>query len=131
VPVTTEFTTGNYIAATERGLKSRTVQVPSIRLDDYWRDAGKPQVGFVKVDVEGAEWSVLDGARDLLMNCRPRLLLELVDEWLRRFNKTRQDCLTVLEECGYRRARTVAQKEEWHTLSTFRFTSEGNYIFEA
>lgn len=47
-----------------------TVEV--VRLDDV--DLGA--VGFVKIDVEGREKEVLDGATGLLEQSRPRLLLE-------------------------------------------------------
>jgi FkbM family methyltransferase len=53
-----------------------TLSVPSRTLDGVWREAGQPDVSFVKVDVEGAELQVLSGARDLLATCSPSLLLE-------------------------------------------------------
>jgi len=128
--ITTEFTTGNYIASSERGFRSRTVSVPSVRLDDYWRGAGRPQVGFMKVDVEGAEWLVLDGARDFLRESRPTLLLELWDEWLQRFGKNRGDCIGLLQRCGYHRGRPVGAIEQWQSLDSFAFTAATNYVFE-
>jgi FkbM family methyltransferase len=52
-------------------------QVPQVRLDTLWHDAGEPAVGFVKVDVEGAELEVLAGAGELLERCRPALVVEV------------------------------------------------------
>lgn len=130
VPITTEFTTGNYIASHERGIRSRTVLVPSIRLDDYWRQIGRPKVGVMKVDVEGAEWLVLDSARELLRSSRPTLLLELYDQWLQRFGKNRRDCVAILIECGYRQGRGVGVDESWQPLDAFEFTRATNYLFE-
>ncbi|HTZ05148.1 MAG TPA: FkbM family methyltransferase [Gaiellaceae bacterium] len=54
-----------------------TRTVPQLRLDTLWRDAGEPGVGFVKIDVEGAELEVLAGAGDLLARCRPALVVEV------------------------------------------------------
>lgn len=71
------------------------VRVPSLRLDDVWRDAGAPRVTFVKVDTEGAEAAVLEGAEELLARERPPLLVEArdagVEAWLagRRYRATR------------------------------------------
>jgi FkbM family methyltransferase len=45
-------------------------------LDAVWRDAGSPDVSFLKIDTEGAELDVLHGGRDLLETCRMPILLE-------------------------------------------------------
>ncbi len=50
-----------------------TVEVQSKRLDEYSFD----DVGFIKIDVEGHELAVLEGAQDTLARCRPNLLIEI------------------------------------------------------
>lgn len=50
--------------------------VETRRIDDY----DLPDVGFIKIDVEGHELSVLDGAAATLARCRPNLLIECNDE---------------------------------------------------
>jgi len=50
------------------------ISVPVRRLDDY--QFGEP-VGFIKIDVEGHEEAVLQGAKSLLAEDRPRLLIEI------------------------------------------------------
>jgi FkbM family methyltransferase len=52
------------------------LRVPCRRLDSLWEELGRPRVALVKIDVEGAELSVLDGARELLQSSRPVLLVE-------------------------------------------------------
>ncbi len=49
-----------------------SIEVPTMRLDDF---ACGP-VGFVKIDVEGHELSVLEGAAELIARERPILLVE-------------------------------------------------------
>ena len=49
------------------------IHVPVATLDSVY--AG--DVGFMKIDVEGHEEAVLDGARKTLARCRPRVLVEL------------------------------------------------------
>ena len=39
----------------------------------------KGRVGFIKIDVEGHEQAVLDGAVQTIRRCRPRLLVEVDD----------------------------------------------------
>jgi FkbM family methyltransferase len=45
-------------------------------LDDIWRLAGSPEVSVMKIDVEGGELGVLQGARALLSYCHPTLFVE-------------------------------------------------------
>jgi len=51
----------------------RMVEVETVRLDDL----GLEHVGLVKIDVEGHEEAVLEGARDLISRQHPDLLIEL------------------------------------------------------
>jgi FkbM family methyltransferase len=51
------------------------IDVPMERLDDVY--SGK--VGFIKIDVEGHEQAVLDGAVETIKRCQPRLLVEVDD----------------------------------------------------
>lgn len=51
----------------------RTYEVPLKRLDEQ----GHTDVGFVKIDVEGHEESVIDGALNLLTKQRPNLMIEI------------------------------------------------------
>jgi FkbM family methyltransferase len=50
-----------------------SVSVQRKRLDDY----GLQAVGFIKIDVEGHEISVLNGARETIARERPKLLIEI------------------------------------------------------
>jgi len=55
----------------------RTIEVPMATLDSVYEG----DVGFIKIDVEGHEQAVLDGAVQTIRRCRPRLLVE-IDERL-------------------------------------------------
>jgi FkbM family methyltransferase len=55
--------------------KMITINVATKRLDDY----DLPSCGFIKIDVEGHEESVLDGAKRVLEVHRPILMIELDD----------------------------------------------------
>ncbi len=58
----------------------RTVRVPVRRLDDVLAESGVTKVDFMKLDVEGAELSVLYGAMKLLhRESRPAILAEVQD----------------------------------------------------
>lgn len=55
------------------------ISVPAIRLDDLVFGEGYPAPRLIKMDVEGAEWEALQGARRLLTEKQPRLLCEVHD----------------------------------------------------
>jgi FkbM family methyltransferase len=74
-----------------------TMAVRSVPLDRVWEDLGRAPVSLVKIDVEGAEPSVLRGAREMLRSTHPALLVEAKDE--ARLALLRSE----LEPLGYRR----------------------------
>jgi FkbM family methyltransferase len=71
----------------------RDIEVRTAALDEIYRG----DVGFMKIDVEGFEDAVLDGAVKTINRCRPNLLIEIdermapggiarVSKWLGRFD---------------------------------------------
>lgn len=56
------------------GIEAR--RVPVVRLDDLLRTVDRP-VSFLKIDVEGHELDVLDGAGETLAEHRPNILIEI------------------------------------------------------
>ena len=69
-----------------------------------------PRVDMLKIDAEGAELEILTGARETIIRCKPRILLE---------NHTHLDpdceskCTAFLEALGYRHIETLPH----HTIS--------------
>lgn len=54
----------------------RSFEVPLTTVDLAWAAAGKPIVSALKIDVEGGELAVLQGASELLARDHPAILLE-------------------------------------------------------
>ncbi|MBZ5696714.1 MAG: FkbM family methyltransferase [Acidobacteriia bacterium] len=76
-----------------------TIPVNVLSLDDFSRDRRPPS--FIKIDVEGAEAEVLEGARNTITTYRPNLLIEIHnDEALHRVS-------VLLREYGYEFHRVV------------------------
>lgn len=67
-------------------------------LDSY----GFNEVDFVKIDVEGYELFVLQGALQTITHNRPTLQLEIVDDQCRKFNYSRSDIADVFDGLNYR-----------------------------
>jgi FkbM family methyltransferase len=68
---------GGSLSAAKISQNYKSVTVEARRLDDI--ELG--DVGFIKIDVEGFEQEVIDGAVALIKRCRPTLLVELEERY--------------------------------------------------
>ena len=82
-----------------KAVESQTV--PLARLDDLLQEAGAGRIDVMKIDVEGAEVSALQGAARILQRDRPLLLVEVVDAALRGHGASREALTGLLQEFGY------------------------------
>jgi FkbM family methyltransferase len=73
--------------------------VEAVTLDEYVQTKGIAKVDFLKIDVEGAEASVLEGATNVLNRDKPILLIEMHE--LDRF-KDKHPAILKLQEHDYR-----------------------------
>ncbi len=64
---------GGSLSTRISGKDHQEVTVETRRLDEYNFD----KIGFIKIDVEGFEMAVLEGAQETLARCRPTLVIEL------------------------------------------------------
>lgn len=80
------------------------MNVKMTTLDLYCSQARLPRVDVLKVDVEGGEFRVLQGAKELLSDHKrkPRLvMLELYEPMLRRFGVGISDVVSLMKNYGY------------------------------
>src|SRR5579864_186328 len=81
---------------------AKTVRVPVRRLDDILSELGISKVDFMKLDVEGAELSVLYGALKLLNGkSRPAMLVEVQDVRTCRWGYAAREILQFLIRLDY------------------------------
>jgi FkbM family methyltransferase len=92
----------NGFANTERSAGAQRLEVPVTTLDLYWKHLGHPPVSAVKIDVEGAELRVLEGAKEMIAAERPAILLEWNALNLRAYNKKPGDLLKPAHDMAYR-----------------------------
>jgi FkbM family methyltransferase len=95
---------GAYSSLAETGRKPvlERIRVPMTGLDEYCRSERVPRIDILKVDVEGAEEQVIEGASGLLRDCPPRLvMLELYDPMLSVFGSGIERMLGRMRGFGY------------------------------
>ena len=77
------------------------VPVPAYTVDGLVAEWGMPRVSLVKIDVQGAEERVLDGAAATIESQRPVLFIEVDDESLRNFGSSAERLLWLISQMGY------------------------------
>ena len=63
---------------TDGSQKDSTCEVNFVRLDDWAKTNRVNHVDLIKLDVDGNEFGVLSGGRELLKRCQPTFLMEMV-----------------------------------------------------
>ena len=78
----------------KRSYEVITEQVPLKKLDDFFGDIPHNKI-LIKIDVEGFEHEVIQGASQLLRDCKPKIIFESNDA------KSRRDLFQLLADYGY------------------------------
>jgi FkbM family methyltransferase len=102
-----------------RGISA--IEVESITLDSYSQRSGLVPA-MIKIDCEGSELWVCEGATRLLSEIRPALIIATHPTWLPDGQKI-EDLFTMLNDRGYR----VAGSE----IISYQDTDFGDYLFLA
>lgn len=101
-----QSTDGAYSSLHDTARKSveRLIRVPMITLDSFVQSRSIPSIHVLKIDVEGAEALVIEGARTLLEDTAKRpsfILMELADMNLKYFNTNASAIVEKMHELGY------------------------------
>ena len=94
-------------------------------IDDVVAELGLTRVDAVKIDVEGAEVSVLRGAMKTLAKYHPKVVIEIDERQLASFGTKPADVEALLKQAGYDRSRRVDDSDwEWYCLCPGNTLSE-------
>jgi FkbM family methyltransferase len=77
------------------------ITVPAVTIDDLVAEAGAQSVSLVKIDVQGAEMLLLEGAKRTLEQMRPALFVEVDDRNLVHFGSSAHALVAHLQRAGY------------------------------
>jgi FkbM family methyltransferase len=127
----------NRIALPKGGWKS-ALSVDTVTLDDFCRSRNIEMVDFVRMDVEGHEAAVVDGATQVLSVSRDCVVfIELHSALLRQVGRSSEAMVERLKTLGFRRVTTCGKGRQPYSTNMDDFgrnleliTEEhGNHIF--
>ncbi len=75
----------------------KEIKVPTVSLDKTIL----PKIGFIKIDVEGGEYKVLQGAKKLIKNDRPNIIIEIEERHKQNSIKNTFKFLKKLKYAGF------------------------------
>jgi FkbM family methyltransferase len=94
-------TPGRTSLSSKNAQSTRSVSVKVVPLADLLAAHGPARVDVLKIDVEGAEHQVLQGAREVLKRYRPVIITEADSSHLESFGASRHGIIGFLTEAGY------------------------------
>jgi FkbM family methyltransferase len=97
---TTEETGSSSMANIRERTAINVVKCELNTLDNFMKSRNV-SVDFLKIDVEGAELFVLQGAKNSIERYKPVIFAELLRKWAGKFNYHPNDVIQLLESSGY------------------------------
>lgn len=73
-----------------------------MRADDFVQERGIKEINMMKIDIEGAELSMLEGSSNILRNFRPNIIIEINNETCLSAGYNPIEILDLLEEYDYK-----------------------------
>jgi FkbM family methyltransferase len=92
---------GDGFLDTRRAGPSILQTVFTTTMDEWWQKNGCPLVNVIKLDTEGSELWVLQGAKNVLARCQPTIILEISIKNLAVYEHDETDILRFLSENRY------------------------------
>ncbi|URM33460.1 FkbM family methyltransferase [Cytobacillus firmus] len=92
---------GDGLVDTKRAGETTKTSVKILKLDSLWEQNSFPKVDVIKIDVEGAEYLVLEGAKKLLSTFSPIIIMEFFPENMKSYPFEVEDLFSLFEELEY------------------------------
>ncbi|MFN8416980.1 MAG: FkbM family methyltransferase [Cytophagaceae bacterium] len=81
--------------------ENNSVPVQIKTLDSFVEENKIENISFIKIDVEGFEPFVLKGAQATILREKPKLYIEITDEWFRKHGSSAEEVIQLLKSWGY------------------------------
>jgi len=97
----------------ENVISSEEINV--IPMEKILEDAGIDKIDVMKIDVEGAEMLVLEGAKSVFNRKKPQyIFVECIDKHLKMFGSSSYELLSFMKSYGYK---TFKYHKWWHPIT--------------
>lgn len=96
-----DHASGDGFIDTGRAGKTSIVKVNTDTLDNWWNQNNRPHVDVIKIDTEGAEYYILQGANEMITALSPIIYLEINDKNIRNYPFEIVDLLNQVSEMEY------------------------------
>lgn len=90
-----------HILAAGQIQRNEVIEVVSATLDSIVMSTGIKRLDLIKIDVEGFEWPVIQGAAESIARFRPYIVFEFIDEYLHRGGGSREVIYDFFVQQGY------------------------------
>jgi len=124
----TQDVSGDGFYDTERAGKTNIINVEVLKLDDWWENNKKPNIDVIKIDVEGAELWILEGAVKMLKSCKPIIVLEICNLNYRNYPYTENEVLELLISNNYSVFTEEGSLVNKNNLKSFQEKNIYNYV---
>ena len=83
------------------GKRIKKIKVAAQTLDNYCKKHSIKRINLIKIDVEGAEMRVLQGAKLILKNFSPDIIIEWIDVTFQADNTNKEEFISFFSSYGY------------------------------
>jgi FkbM family methyltransferase len=101
----------------ETNMSDKVVEVNVMPLSSYLEQKPLPKIDLIKIDVEGFEYHVLQGASEVLRKYKPVLYIELSEKNLNQQGSSANDVVRLLNDLSYN-VKDVASGQTVKEMST-------------
>lgn len=86
-------------------------KVKSIVLDDYIKNQQITKIDLIKIDIEGGEFSALQGVQGILTYYKPKIIIEINNIALKSSSHSEEELIHLLVEKGYSQTKILSKNE--------------------
>jgi len=89
------------ISDTKRISFKNTVEIECTTIDSIWHARNKPNISFIKSDIEGADLLALKGGIECIKQCKPSMLIEWNSTNIKAFGLANKDLFGFVQSMNY------------------------------